>query len=87
MFDKLKAVESRYEEIGELLMDGAVVADQEQYKKLMKEHKQIHLADIEKILDEVIFLDKGKIIINEDADALRKKEKASIDEVFRRRMK
>ena len=41
MFDKLKAVESRYEEIGELLMDGAVVADQEQYKKLMKEHKQI----------------------------------------------
>ena len=41
MFDKLKAVESRYEEIGELLMDGAVVADQEQYKKLMKEHKQL----------------------------------------------
>ena len=45
------------------------------------------VADIEKILDEVIFLDKGKIVINEDADALRKKEKASIDEVFRRRMK
>ena len=41
MFDKLKAVESRYEEIGELLMDPAVVSDQEAYKKLMKEHKQI----------------------------------------------
>lgn len=41
MFDKLKAVEARFEEIGELLMDPAVVSDQEQYKKLMKEHKQL----------------------------------------------
>ena len=42
------------------------------------------VADIEKILDEVIFIDKGKIILNENADTLRKKEKASIDEIFRR---
>ena len=41
MFDKLKAFESRYEEIGNLLMDPDVVSDQETYKKLMKEHKQI----------------------------------------------
>ena len=41
MFDKLKAVEARFEEIGELLMDPAVVSDQEQYKKLMKEHKSL----------------------------------------------
>ena len=41
MFDKLKAVEKRFEEIGEMLMDPAVVSDQEQYKKLMKEHKQL----------------------------------------------
>ncbi len=41
MFDKLKAVEDRYEEIGQLLIDPDVVSDQEQYKKLMKEHKQI----------------------------------------------
>ncbi len=41
MFDKLKAVEARFDEIGELLMDPAVVSDQEQYKKLMKEHKQL----------------------------------------------
>ena len=45
------------------------------------------VADVEKILDEVIFLDKGKIVLNEDADKLRKKEKGSIDEIFRRRMK
>ena len=34
--------------------------------------------DDEKILDEVIFIDNGKIILNDNADTLRKKEKASI---------
>lgn len=42
------------------------------------------ISDIEKILDEVIFIDKGKIILQSDADKLRNKEKASIDEIFRR---
>ena len=45
------------------------------------------ISDIERILDEVIFIDKGKIILQSDADKLRKKEKASIDEVFRRMFK
>ena len=45
------------------------------------------ISDIEKILDEVIFIDKGKIILQEDTDTLRKKENASIDEVFRRMFK
>jgi len=45
------------------------------------------IADIERILDEVIFIDKGKIILHEDADELRKKEKDSIDEIFRRMFK
>lgn len=43
------------------------------------------IADIEKILDEVVFIDDGKIIIHENADKLRKKEKCSIDEIFRRK--
>jgi ABC-2 type transport system ATP-binding protein len=42
------------------------------------------ISDIERILDEVIFLDKGKIILTASADELRKKENASIDEIFRR---
>ena len=42
------------------------------------------IADIEKILDEVIFIDKGKIFLTSSADELRKKENASIDEIFRR---
>ena len=45
------------------------------------------IADIERILDEVIFIDKGKIILTGDADTIRKKEEASIDDIFRRSFK
>ena len=45
------------------------------------------ISDIERILDDVLFIDKGKIILQEDADKLRNKEKASIDEIFRRMFK
>ena len=45
------------------------------------------ISDIERILDEVIFIDKGQIILQSDADKLRNKEKASIDEIFRRMFK
>jgi len=45
------------------------------------------ISDVEKILDEVIFIDDGKIILTSDSDVLRKKEKASIDEIFRRMFK
>lgn len=45
------------------------------------------IADIERILDEVIFIDNGKIDLIENADKLREKEKTSIDEIFRRKFK
>lgn len=45
------------------------------------------IIDIERILDEVIFIDKGEIILTSSADELRKKENTSIDEIFRRRFK
>ena len=45
------------------------------------------ISDIEKILDEVIFIDKGKIILTDNANALRERENASIDEIFRRTFK
>ncbi len=41
MFEKLKAVEERYEEVGRLLMQPDVASDQAQFTKLMKEHKQL----------------------------------------------
>lgn len=45
------------------------------------------IADVERILDEVIFIDNGKIILQSDADQLRNKENLSIDEIFRRMFK
>ena len=41
MFDKLNQVAARYAQISESLMNPEIVSDQEQYKKLMKEHKQL----------------------------------------------
>lgn len=41
MFDKLEMIEKRYEEINQKLMDPNVVSDPEEYKKLMKEHKNL----------------------------------------------
>ena len=45
------------------------------------------IADIERILDEVIFIDKGKIVLTSSTDELREKENSSVDEVFRRMFK
>lgn len=45
------------------------------------------ISDIERILDEAIFIDQGKIKLIADADQLRKSEGVSIDEYFRRSFK
>ena len=45
------------------------------------------ISDIERILDQVIFLDKGEIRLKEDTDTLRTRENASVDEIFRRTFK
>lgn len=45
------------------------------------------ISDVEKILDEVIFLDEGEIKLVSNADELRNKHKKSIDEIFRKEFK
>lgn len=45
------------------------------------------ISDIERILDEVIMIDKGQVVIQEEADVLRAKYKTSIDEIFRKELK
>lgn len=45
------------------------------------------ISDIERILDEVIFIDDGRIVLQSNSDELRTKENASIDEIFRRTFK
>ena len=42
------------------------------------------ISDVERILDDVIFIDKGEIVLTSSADELRNRENASIDEIFRR---
>jgi len=41
MFDKLEAIENRYEELNIKLTDPEIIADQDQYPKLMKEHSEL----------------------------------------------
>ncbi len=41
MFDKIYAIEQRYNEVAQMLMQPEVISDQELYKKLMKEHKHL----------------------------------------------
>ena len=41
MFDKLQAAENRYEEINHKLVDPEVIGDQNEYRKLMKEHSDL----------------------------------------------
>ena len=43
------------------------------------------ISDIETILDEVIMIDGGEVVLHGEADELRKQEKCSIDEIFRRK--
>lgn len=45
------------------------------------------ISDIERILDEAIFINKGEIVLHEECDTLRNKENGSIDEIFRRMFK
>lgn len=41
MFDRLEAAENRYEEINHKLSDPQVLANQDEYRKLMKEHSEL----------------------------------------------
>lgn len=41
------------------------------------------ISDVEKILDEVIFIDKGKIVLQSSVDAIREEKGMSVDALFR----
>ncbi len=45
------------------------------------------ISDIEKILDEVVFIQNGKMVEHAAVDDLRMENKASIDEIFRERFR
>ncbi len=45
------------------------------------------IADVERILDEVIFINQGKIVLQKSTDEIRNQEGKSIDELFREEFK
>lgn len=45
------------------------------------------ISDIENILDEVVIIDKGKVVLNDNADKLRNEYGTSINNVFRKVVK
>lgn len=45
------------------------------------------ISDIEKILDEVIFIDKGEIVLTSSCDDLRKEKNKSINDIFKEMFK
>lgn len=69
MFDKLENVEKRYEELNTKISDPEVIANQNEWKKLMKEH-----ADIEEIVEK--YREYKKIVqsIDELKEMLNDKE-------------
>lgn len=45
------------------------------------------ISDVERILDEVVFIKEGKILLHTDADKLRQEKGKSIDNIFREEFK
>ena len=41
------------------------------------------IADVEKILDEVVFLREGQLLLHQEVDALREEKGKSVDALFR----
>ena len=69
VFDKLENVEKRYEELNDKISDPEVIANQNEWKKLMKEH-----ADIEKIVEKYREYKKVQNSIEDLKEMLEDKE-------------
>ena len=69
MFDKLENVEKRYEELNEKISDPEVIANQNEWKKLMKEH-----SDIEEIVEKYREYKKIQNSIDDLKEMLEDKE-------------
>ena len=41
------------------------------------------ISDIEKVLDEVIFIDRGDVVLNDTVDNIRENQNKSVDALFR----
>ena len=84
MIDKLKLVESRFAELGELIIQPDIISDQKRYIQISKEYK-----DIKKIIDKgqvykILIANKSEaqeIISNEKDDEMIEMAKMQLEEV------
>lgn len=74
MFDKLEVAENRYDEINHKLSDPAVISNQDEYRKLMKEH-----SDLEEVVAAFRLYKKTKKEIDDAKEMLNDK---SLDKEF-----
>ena len=70
MFDKLKSVEIRYDDLNELLSDAKIIAQQSEYQKYAKEQSDLtpivkRFKDLKKIIQQ---LEDSKKILEEEKD-------------------
>ena len=45
------------------------------------------ITDVEKVLDEAVFINNGKVILHESTDDIREKQGMGVDELFRETFK
>lgn len=76
MFENLEITEKRYEEVGELINDSAVIANQEEWQKLMREHN-----DLTPIIEKYREYKKAKETIAESLEILEESGDAEMKEL------
>jgi len=78
MFDKLEALEERFAFLTEKISDPEVIADQDTWRKLCKEH-----ADLTPIIDKYREYKKAKQTIEDDKEMLSAGQDAEMEELIR----
>lgn len=76
MFENLEVTEKRYEEVGRFISDAAVIANQEEWQKLMKEHN-----DLTPIIEKYREYKKAKDTIRESLEILEESGDAEMKEL------
>ncbi len=81
MFDKLNFLEEKYQELNEIISDPEVIADQERWRKLMKEQK-----DLTPIVEKYKEYKKAKETIEESLELLGTKLDKDFEELVKMEM-
>ena len=84
MLDKLESIKNRFEEVGQLILDPEVIADQNRYMKLTKEYKDLEkvVSVFEEFKKTMEGIEESKEILeNEKDDELRTMAKEELEEL------